>query len=672
MQNLLDNLKNLLQKDERLISEGEFLKNKIIELALKLDKDLIELLLSDKQMKEVFFTEVGKATIFDKDKFIKFISNKQFLPDSYTAFKNKIGLINGNGEFISQKKEVVLSWPYKDCILEGGMTKEDQKREEIFWNETLAPDEISRLLDPKVFTNAKRIDKDGEHPLCHSELDSESCFKTDENGDIKDNLIIKGNNLLALHSLKKRFAGKVKLIYIDPPYNIGGDFLYNDSFNHSTWLTFMRNRLRIAHELLAPDGAIFVQIDHHEIAYLNVLLDEIFKPENKVQIISVKVSAASGFKAVNPGPIDVTEFILFYAKNKQNFVFQKNYIETGYHKNYNLYLENKGKIENWKLITLKDRVLQENGYKSEKEFKEKYKNVSDLVLFRLMADFAFSHSENVVSIRDLHKPSEKIKELQSQSRKERNKIFPYKKRDGSYAYLINGGVLAFYSSKIKKIDGELKVVELLTNYWNHISWAGIAREGGVKLKNGKKPEKLIRQIFEVVGVKENDIVLDFFLGSGTTCAVAHKLNIQYIGIEQLDYKNNDTEIRLKNVINGDQTGISKSVNWKGGGDFVYLELMKWNENLVQDIKKAKAKEELKRLWETMKEKAFLSYKVDIKTVDEHAKDFADLSIKDQKRFLLECLDKNHLYVNYSEIDDEEYGVSEEDKKLNKEFYKSQS
>ena len=659
MENLLDNLKNLLQKDERLISEGELLKNKIIELAIKLDKDLIELLLSDKQMKEVFFTEVGKATIFDKDKFIKFVSNKQFLPDSYTAFKNKIGLTDGD-DFISEKKEVVLSWPYKDCVLEGGMTKEDQKRDEIFWNETLAPDEISRLLDPKVFTNAKRIDKDGEHKL--------DGFRTDENGDIKDNLIIKGNNLLALHSLKKRFAGKVKLIYIDPPYNIGGDFQYNDSFNHSTWLTFMKNRLQIAYELLAPDGAIFVQIDHHEIAYLNVLMDEIFKPENKVQIISVKVSAASGFKAVNPGPIDVTEFILFYTKNKRNFIFQKNYIEAGYHKNYNLYLQNKGKIENWKLIPLKDKVLQENGYKSEKELKEKYKDISDLVLLRLIADFAFSHSENVVSIRDLHKPSDKVKELQNKSRKERDKIIPYKKQDGSYAYLINGGVLAFYSSKIKEIDGELKVVELLTNYWNHISWAGIAREGGVKLKNGKKPEKLIKQIFEVVGVKKKDVVLDFFLGSGTTSAVAHKLDIQYIGVEQLDYEDNDTEIRLKNVINGDQTGISKTVSWQGGGDFVYLELMKWNENFIDKIQKAKTKEELRKLWETMKEKAFLSYKVDIKTIDENAKDFKDLSIEDQKRFLLECLDKNHPYVNYSEIDDEEYEVGQEDKKLNKEFY----
>jgi adenine-specific DNA-methyltransferase len=286
----------------------------------------------------------------------------------------------------------------------------------------------------------------------------------------------------------------------------------------------------------------------------------------------------------------------------------------------------------------------------------------------MMSDFAFSNPDNVVSIRDLHKPSEKVKELQEKSKKEQGKIIPYKKQDGSYSYLINGGVLAFYSSKIKKIDGKLKIVELLTNYWDHISWAGIAREGGVKLKNGKKPERLIKQIFEVAGVKENDVVLDFFLGSGTTCAVAHKLNIQYIGIEQLDYEDNDAEVRLKNVITGDQTGISKSVGWQGGGDFVYLELMKWNENFADEIKRVKSGKELQKLWETMKEKAHLSYKVDIAAFDKAAKDFADLSLENQKRFLRKCLDNNHLYVNYSEIDDEEYGVNKEDKELNKEFY----
>ena len=167
--------------------------------------------------------------VFDKVAFQSFVSNKQFLPDSYTAFKNKIGL-TANHEYLTESKEVVLAWPYKDCVLEGGQTKEDQKRNEIFWNETLAPDEIDRLFAPKALTNFKKYDKDGEQEV--------------ENINLGDNLIIKGNNLLALHSLKKQYAGKVKLIYIDPPYNTGSDgFGYNDSFNHSTWLTFMRNRL---------------------------------------------------------------------------------------------------------------------------------------------------------------------------------------------------------------------------------------------------------------------------------------------------------------------------------------------------------------------------------------------------------------------------------------------
>jgi len=183
MQNLIEQLKKTLAKDERLVDEsGELLINKIIELAVRLDKDLIKLFLSNKQMKEVFFAQVGKAMIFDKDKFIRFISNKQFLPDSYTAFKNKVGLTE-DGEYIREKKKVVLSGPYKDCVLEGGQTKEDTKRNEIFWNQTLAPDEITRLLDPKVFTNAKRIDAKGEKQLKE--------FKTDDNGDIKDNLTIK-------------------------------------------------------------------------------------------------------------------------------------------------------------------------------------------------------------------------------------------------------------------------------------------------------------------------------------------------------------------------------------------------------------------------------------------------------------------------------------------------
>jgi len=651
---LLQELTNLLKKDERLVTDDELLKNKIVELALKYNKDLIKLLLSNKKIKEHFFTEVDKTLIFDKEKFMKFVDNKEFLPDSYTAFKNKIGLTS-NGEYIAKNKEVVLSWPYKDCILEGGQEKEDEKRKEIFHNEILAPDEIDRLLDPKVFTNFKRIDAKGEHKV--SEIKN------------NDNLIIKGNNLLVLHSLKKKFAGKVKLIYIDPPYNIGGDeFNYNDNFNHSTWLTFMRNRLEIAKELLRNDGGIFIQIDHHELAYLSVLMDEIFGVDNKVQIISVKVASPSGFKAVNPGPIDVTEYILFYTKDKKSFNFKRNYVPAGYHKNYNLYLERKDKnVNNWRFIPIKKKVLKIAGFESEKEAKKKFGETYSVIIQNMISDFAFKNADNVVSIRDLHKPTETVKNLKAKSKQNKGKIYVYKKVDGSNMYLYNGGVLAFYSSKIKELDGKKEVTELLTDFWDHISWAGIAREGEVTLRNAKKPEKLIKQIMDIA-TKKGDLVLDFFLGSGTTAAASHKLGRQYIGIEQLDYGKNSGKNRLKNVVKGDQSGISKAVNWKGGGDFIYCELKELNETFIQKIKKAKDSKELLKVWEEMKEHAFLSYRVDPKLFDENIKDFKELSLEDQKKLLVKCLDANNLYVNYSEINDKQYNIGKEDKELNKKFY----
>jgi len=228
-----DKLTELLKKDLRFVDEesGELIRSEIVNEALKIDKKLIEALLSEKDIKEKFFTEIKGYWVFEINKFIEFIQDKNFLSNSYTKFKNKIGL-NIDGKFLNERKEVSLVWPFKDCVLEGGMTKEDQKRNEIFFNEILAQDEIDRLLDPKVLTKFKRVTAKGEEKVTD--------FKRDKEGTIRENLIIKGNNLLALHSLKKEFQEKVKLIYIDPPYNTGNDeFGYNDQFNHSTWLTFI-------------------------------------------------------------------------------------------------------------------------------------------------------------------------------------------------------------------------------------------------------------------------------------------------------------------------------------------------------------------------------------------------------------------------------------------------
>jgi adenine-specific DNA-methyltransferase len=670
MQNLLKDLTELFTKDDRLVSEGKLLKNKVIELALKMDADLIKHLLKSEPIKKHFFTAIDDILVFDKIKFQKFVSNKQFLPDSYTAFKNKIGLVNEDGDYLSESKEVVLAWPYKDCVLEGGQTKEDAKRNEIFWNETLAPDEIDRLLAPKVLTNFKKYDNDGESQLTGKE---EIDFS-------KENLVIKGNNLLALHSLYKRFVGKVKLIYIDPPYNTGnGSFQYNDSFNHSTWLSFMKNRLEISKKLLVKEGAIFVQIDYHEAGYIIPLMDQIFGRDNFIQLISVKTASPAGFKTVNPGPIDVTEYILFYTKDRSAFYFEKAYVPVSYDENYDKVIVNiEDEPTNWVLESLRDIIYKENDIEigkspqaSAKNAQKKWGSFWQIIRQQVMAEYALNHADKIVSIRDPHKPTEKLKSLLEKSKQNRNYVYTYDKTgdpSGSgIGYVINGGALSFYSNKIKEIDGHLTPTELLTDLWTDISWDGIAREGDVKLKNGKKPEKLLRRIIDIC-TKENDLVLDFHAGSGTTLAVALKMKRKFIGIEQLEYGENDPMQRLSNVVNGEQSGISKAVNWKGGGSFAYCELMHHNEAYIARIRKSNTTKDLLTIWNEMQEKAFISYKVKPETINENISDFEKLTIDEQKHFLVEILDKNQLYVNYSEIDDMEYGVSETDKKLNRMFY----
>ena len=655
MANFYETVLTVLKTDTRFVAEdGTFLRNAVYEATMKMDKNLIRLLLANDETRNRFFTDIDDVKVFDKARFAWVINNRQFLPDSYTRFKNKIGLADNNGELIATSGKVELVFPYKDCVLEGGQTKEDQKRQEVFYNETLAPDEIDRLLYPKVLTKAKRYSLNA--------IEDAKEFRQD------DNLIIRGNNLLALSSLLRPFEGKIKCIYIDPPYNTGDDgFGYNDQFNHSTWLIFMKNRLELAKRLLKKDGSIFVHIDHHELGYINVLMDEIFGIENKVQIIAVKTASPAGFKTVNPGPIDVTEYILFYTKDKPSFSFKKGYVPVGYNKNYNLVLNRSENIADWTFTPIKQVVMKEAGFDSEKEAKKQYGNAWKVILKHLIAEYAFNHANNVVSIRDPHKPTETIKQLIKQS-KSVNQVLEYKREDGTPAYIYRGGALALYSNKMQKIDGELTVTELLSDFWSHISWAGIANEGGVKLKNGKKPEKLLKQIFDIA-TNPGDIVLDYHLGSGTTCAVAHKMGLKYIGCEQLDYGQNDVVARLQNVINGDPTGISKAVTWQGGGSFVYCELAKQNQSFVDEIESANNDEELSDIRSRVLKSGYISYKVNPRDIDAAAEDYAALSFLDKKRFLMEILDKNLLYVNYCDMDDKEFNISDEDKNFTRSFYK---
>lgn len=552
MQNLMNDLTKLFQKNERIFADGKLLKNKLTELALKLDQPLIELLLSDDKAKGHFFIEKAvkkeKVLVFDKDKFIAFVNNKEFLPDSFTSFKNKIGLMT-NGDYLKEKDDVVLAWAYKDCVLEGGQDKEDQKRDEVFYNETLSPDEIDRLFEPKVLTNFKKYDGKGEHKITEFNVD--------------DNLVIKGNNLLALHCLKQQFRGQVKLIYIDPPYNTDGPddyFQYNDSFNHSTWLTFMRNRLEIAGDLLSSDGAIYVQLDYNEVHYCKILLDEIFGRKNFQREIIWRIGWVSGYKSADKNWVRNHDSILFYSKDKTQLKFNKKYIP--YPTDY----------------------VRRDGAKPDGE------------------GYPYEDTWNC------------------------NELDP----------LNSIAIVSFSKEKV----GDFK---------------------------GQKNEALIQRIVEA-HTKEGDLILDFFAGSGTTASVSLKLKRRCICIEQIEGQIKKQITRLKATIAGDQVGISKTINWKGGGSFVYAELMGWNEQYMSEIKDADSSRKLLNIYEKMKKEAFFRYDVDLSKFEE--KEFEKLPIKEQKQILCECLDKNHLYVNLSEIDDATYKVSADDKKLNKEFYKT--
>ena len=633
MNNSFQHLAEVLAKVPSYIIEDKVNKNIVAELARKYDAELLNTLLGDKVTAKLFFTKTDAGMIFKRDIFLQFISEKEFLPESYTAYEQKIGLASG-GEMLAKDARVVLSWPYKDCVLEGGQDTEDAKRDEVFFNEVLAPDEITTLLDDKVFVNWKRYDKDGEH-----ELDE---LKPD------DNLVIKGNNLLVLHSLKKRFAGRVKLIYIDPPYNTDNDsFGYNDRFKHSTWLTFMKNRLSAAKDLLAQGGCIAIQIDDNRQAYLKVLCDELFEQDNHVATIALKMSTASGVKLSHKYKtiLKEKEYILLYRKGEIRV--NPEYIPAEWDDEYSYCLLGKetGKYE---VIKLKALLEQKGiGYnpKSE-EFKEFVVKNADIIWRR-----AFIRGE--MKKKSMENPTEVIVVGEGADKK----------------YYYGGRQMFFFSEKFHEYYDENKKCfgpsNLLCDFWADINTSRIFNEGDVHLQNGKKAEQIIARLVRMF-TDEGDIVMDYHLGSGTTAAVAHKMNRQYIGVEQLDYGDNGSIMRLQNVINGDSTGISKAVGWQGGGSFVTCEIKNDANDFRERVKEADESNIADLLTEVLKS-SFLSYRVDPKKVSLPV--FQKLSLADQKHVLLDLIDNNTLYLNYSEIDDQTYNISEEDKKHNRAFYK---
>ncbi|MBK5127840.1 site-specific DNA-methyltransferase [Streptococcus parasanguinis] len=627
-------LEELLSQHENFFVEGVLNKNKLAELARRYDPELLNVLMGDEKVASHFFSTLETGIqIFKKDVFLQFLNNKEFLPDSFTAYKTKIGLATENGHYLSEDKNVVLNFPYKDCVLEGGQTKEDAKRQEIFFNETLAPSEINRLLDYKVLTNFKRFDKDGEHEV--------------EDINDADNLIVKGNNLVALHSLKKRYKGLIKVIYIDVPYyfkkNVGDSFQYNSNFKMSTWLTFIKNRLEIAKELLREDGSIWIHTGEDGMHYLKVLCDSIFTPKNFVGTIPRKTRDGKSDVPFNFS--QDFDWILVYTKgNEEDSIVgrevTRKYYETPDFPN-----------RPWRTADLtSQRTIIERpnsnftmiNPKTGKEYP-----VNPKRSWAVTKDsFEEWYSKGGIGFPDDYSFMKGNRPFR--------RVFKDEDLDKEKPTYVSSNTLLkdFISdllSKTKNKNGNDEITKLFSR--DDFSYA--------------KPEKLIADILNISS-KENDIVLDFFLGSGTTAAVAHKMKRQYIGIEQMDYIETVSIERLKKVIDGDQGGISKDVNWTGGGSFVYCELKNDAQEFKEAIVDATSTDQLLTLFEQAKKSSFLSYRVDPKNL--RKQDFEKLSLAEQKQILSEIIDNNNLYVNYSDIDDEDYQVSEQDKKLNRSFY----
>lgn len=639
-----------MNKEEILISD---IKEKFDtlgvarSLAISDDDRILDFLLKDskysQEYKERFFKEHSLALVFKKDDFLNFLDLK-LLNSSYTSFSNKIGLGTKAKRFIKNDENVVLNFPFKDGVLKGGQSKDDEKSNEIFFNNVLAKSDIDALFSPKVLTNFELL---GE-------------------GDIKEvlknnpSLLIKGNNLIALHTLKEYFRhqseqNKVKLIYIDPPYNTGNDdFNYNDNFKHSTWLCFMKNRLEIAKELLRDDGVIFVQCDDNEQAYLKVLMDEIFGKENFVATICrIATKRVKGdAKNINKNH----DYIHLYARKIENFSIKH------LKKEYN----------NKSIYDLSDEFVNERGKHLLRPLDNGTLDYTPTLDYIITAP----NGDKICAGGDFN---EREKRLNGKSNK---KDWRFRWSEEKFKFGLENGFIVFKESRGKQrvyfkiyqfVDNDLnliertdKVLSVFDEMFNNQGTTEISNVLEKGIFTYPKPESLLRRIIEI-STNENDLVLDFFAGSGTTMAVAHKMKRRCITIEQMDYIQTITKERIKKVIEGEQGGISKAVSWSGGGNVVYCELAPLNAYFVEKIQNSRNEAELESIIASMSEKAFIDYRVDIKKVLED-KEFSTLSLEDKKATLIDCLDRNMDYIPYADINDSEYKISDETKKLNKIFY----
>lgn len=649
---IFDEVKRVLVAfGEKYFVGDELNRSKLSEDLRNYDESLLTKLFQTDFIRQHFIKEVAGQKLFQIEQLEEAILYNDYWDTSYTKYENRIGLTS-KGKFLEDSQDVVLDFPFKDGVLTASMTKEDNEDgyDDAFLNEVIEKDEIDRLFDKKIFVNSKRYDEKGDSVV------------TDFNRDI-DNLIIKGNNLLALHALKEKYAGCVKLIYIDVPYNTGSDsFKYNDKFNQSSWLTFIKNRVEVAQDFLSDDGVILIQISFHQYPYLRVLLDDVLGQNHHVMDINTLVRhpqrTLTGDKEFN----DVIEHTLVYSKNSE-FKMPK-IAEKKTEDKYKFHVSIKGKPTETRRMGKKEvEIYLPDSF----EITKVTPSSENLHRETVRGSIREKNSSGRFYVAYLEKLREefppltlfKVPDMGDDSLGFRYFELP---KEGNKNGAYYQGMPQSSEYTYKPYPNFLDFVE---------AYNSVNEEGGYEYRNGKKPEEYIDNYMEMF-TDENDLVMDFFMGSGTTQSVALKTNRRFIGVEQLeDTMENVTIPRLQNVLSGDGTGISTKVNWQGGGSFIYTELMPKNMGYLQDIIRSKTLDELKVVYHRMlegtdtEEPADISFRADLDKVDWME------GFNENKRLLIKLLDKNGLYYNYSEIEDASVRelISDNEYLFNENFYK---
>lgn len=388
--------------------------------------------------------------------------------------------------------------------------------------------------------------------------------------DIFDNRLIFGDNLLALKALEQEFAGKIKCIYIDPPFNTQQAFEhYDDTVEHSIWLSLMRDRLELLRRLLARDGTLFVHIDDNELGYLIVLLDELFGRDNRLYVVTFKQASATGHKAINPGCVNTTNFLLIYAKEKSHWTPNRVFTGRQRDERYSQFIENvEDPYESWRITTLM-KAFAEAHHISEGEAREMARTKPGL-----LDEFVTTQAQSVMQFArpNYEGVSAEARKLIDISKSKPQEIVCLQRKGYSDIYLKGGRRILFYADKLKEIDGQMVAGEPLTTLWQDILSNNIHAEGGVVFPKGKKPEGLIKRVLDLT-TSLGDWVLDSFAGSGTTGAVAHKMGRRWIMVELGEHCHTHIIPRLRKVIDGeDGGGVTGAVGWPGGGGFRYFRL----------------------------------------------------------------------------------------------------